>query len=646
MPDTPTTAPDSKTAQVSMFIKYRGLFLKYKVPFTLGILALLATNAAGAMIPDLIQQAIDLLDITKRQGIEALSDSQTQQAFEALLFQMLGLSVLVFAARLLSRYWIIGAGQRLEYDLRNRVYQHILKMPNSFFSANPSGELMSRMTNDVESLRMMIGGGLMLGFNTFFVYCTTLPMMIRISPMLTLLTFILYPFGIWALSKISSRVKALYYQVQDVLGQISTVVQENFTGIAVIQAYAKETVENTRMQNESRRYLKVYQQLIHKRVILMMIFVMLGGLSYLAVLSFGGWQVIDQKITLGGFIAFTLFLERIAWPTASMGWTISTVQQGAAALKRVDDILSQESTITSPDNPEPLPQPVKGDLNIRDLSFTYLNPYAKKTPVNNGDENQEEEDVLYALKNITLHLPAGQTVAIVGPIGAGKSTLLRLLPRLLETPDNTVFIDSVDITRLSLEALRKTIALMPQQSYLFSNTIANNIVLAKPEEFVNLRESHVIPATKAASVHPEIQAMMHQYETTVGERGVMLSGGQRQRVSLARTILQSQLLEAPVLILDDPFSQVDAGTEERIIDALESRKLFENKTTLFATHRMSMVQKADWVILMNHGEIVATGSHQDLLASQPLYQQLHRQDELRKQTDVILPSDDEAINHV
>lgn len=638
----------------SMFIKYRGLFLKYKVPFALGILALLATNAAGAMIPDLIQSAIDLLDASKT---KTLTPEDISKSFELLLFQMVGLAVLVFLARVLSRYWIISAGQRLEYDIRNLLYKHLLKMPSSFFSAHPSGELMSRMSNDVESLRMMIGGGIMLGFNTFFVYCTTLPMMIKISPSLTLVTFILYPIGIFVLTRISTRVKGLYYHVQEVLGHISTIVQENFTGIAVIQAYVKEDVENQRMKNESKRYLKVYQSLIQKRIILMMIFIILGGLSYLAVLSFGGLQVIDHRISLGGFIAFTLYLERIAWPTASMGWTISTVQQGAAALARVDDILSQESTITSPEHPLTLPKPLQGNIRIENLTYAYTNPYMKKATEDSIDDDGNEivktEDPFHpfesdtaigpppTLKNIHLSIPAGSTVAIVGPIGSGKSTLLRLLPRLLETPEGSIFLDDVDITNISLEELRNAVSLMPQQSYLFSTTIGNNIVFHNPDEFARLKETHVIPASETASVHQEIQAMMRQYDTMVGERGLMLSGGQRQRISLARTIMQSTLFEAPILILDDPFSQVDAGTEERIIDTLESRKLFENKTTLFATHRMSMVQKADWVILMNHGEIVATGPHEQLLLSQPLYKQLHRQDELRKQSDMVQPDEED-----
>lgn len=631
-----------------ILIKYRSLFLKHKVPFALGILALLATNAAGALIPGLIQQAIDLLDATKTG--QSLGSANTMAIFEKLLLEMAGLAILVFIARLCSRYWIIGAGQRLEYDVRNRLYRHLLNMPSSFFSANPSGELMSRMTNDVESLRMMIGGGIMLGFNTLFVYCTTLPMMIRISPTLTILAFILYPLGVFALTKLSTQVKSLYYQVQDVLGKISSDLQENFTGIAVIQAYVKEDIENQRMKKASQEYLSIYQRLIQKRVLLMMIFIILGGLSYLAVLSFGGWQVIDHKMTLGGFIAFTLYLERIAWPTASMGWTISTIQQGTAALTRVDDILSQESTITSVESPLLLPQPSRGEIRIEQLDFAYENPYFQKRTENLANakamgsdedadpyhpfEKQETPREDLVLKNIHLFIPSGNTVAIVGPIGAGKSTLLRLLPRLLEVPQKAIYLDDVDITQVSLSELRHTVSFMPQQSYLFSTTVGQNIVFHNPETFATLKDTMVVPLADVASIHEDVLGMANQYETIVGERGQMLSGGQRQRVSMTRTLLQSQLIDAPILILDDPFSQVDAGTEERIINALDARKLFANKTTLFATHRMSMVQKADWVILMNHGEIVATGTHQELLTTQPLYQQLQRQDDLRKQSDI------------
>lgn len=625
MEPTPTQPTPSPT---SILWRYRDVFLRYKTPFFLGIMALLATNAAGTAIPALIQRTIDLL---KNYNNPASPLFITPEALLAQLNQIIlwlvVLAFVVFGTRVLSRFWITGAGQRIEYDLRNRLYQHLLKMPSQFYGANPTGELMSRMTNDVEALRMMIGGGIMMGFNTLFAYCTTLPMMLKISPRLTLLAFILYPLAVFVLTKLSTRVKHLYYKVQDVLGQISATVQENFTGIAVIQAYGKEATETQRVADESQRYFGTYQNLIKERVLMMMIFVVLGGFSYLAVLSFGGWQVIDSKITLGGFIAFTLYLERITWPTAAMGWTISTLQQGSAALERVDDILSQQPTIVSPEYPVALPQPVRGLIEIRQLSFAYHNPYQQQS------EPSDEQAVHWVLKQINLQIQPGETLAIVGPIGSGKSTLLKLLPRLYDVPAQTIFMDGVDITTLTLADLRSAMVLMPQQSFLFSTSVEKNMAFQNPNAVREL-VPQLIPMAEAAQVHEEVLGLPHRYQTLVGERGVMLSGGQRQRVSLTRTLLQSEMAQAPVLILDDPFSHVDAGTEERIIAALEARRLLENKTTLFATHRMSMVKKADRVIVMDAGEIVASGTHAQLFATHPLYQALYQSAEITPDEDL------------
>lgn len=604
--------------------RYRKSFTRYKPYFLLGILALLATNLFAALIPLLIMEAIDRLQALSGEAATATQPAAIRRfitslvgegSFNRLLMMMLVFAGVVFVARVISRVCLTYAGGKIEYDFRNRLFGHLLAMPPGFFTAHPVGEVMSRMANDVEALRMMMGGGIMLSFNTLFTYLTCVPLMILISPTLTLLTFLVYPVCIYGAGRLSTRVKKLYYNVQTVLGDISSVVQENIAGMAVIQAYAREADENRRMREECQRYYDTYTGLIRQRVLMMMLFIVLGGLSYLAVLSVGGWQVIDGGMTFGGFVAFIFYLERITWPTASMGWTISTVQQGTAAIERLDDVLSVTPHIASPAKPVPLPEPVSGQIEMKNLSFAYHNPYLKQPP------KPEPEPVL---QGINLSIRPGETIAVVGPVGAGKSTLLSLLPRLYDVPENAVFLDGVDITQVSLEALRKAIVFMPQQNFLFSTSIAHNIGFGKPEILLSeedqLLSGHIVPVAQTAHIHEEVMAFSRRYQTMVGERGVMLSGGQRQRVSLARAIL----LEAPVLILDDPFSNVDAETEADIIAALMERQVFRHKTTLFATHRFSLARQADRVVLLDAGRIIATGPHHELLSTQPLYQKLNR----------------------
>jgi len=568
-----------------------------------GLVALFVTNWLGAMIPSMIGRCIDIL---------AGSNQQIQAAgIEHILLSILGLAVVILVARVLSRVYLIGAGQKIEYDLREKLYAHLLKMPPQYYAANPAGELMSRMVNDVESLRMMTAGGMMLGFNTIFVYITILPVMIRINPWLTVLTFLLYPAAVVVLSKITAKFKDQYYQVQQVLGEISATVQENFTGINVIQAYGLEGIENDRLARQSDQYFKAYRSVIGNWVLLAMIFVILGGVSYLITLLAGGWRVIDKQMSLGDLIAFTLCLERIIWPTGMLGWILSTIQQGMAALARVDDVLSRQPDITSPAKPASLPTVVEGRLEFRHMTFAYHNPYLK-----------EDNDSHPILSGINLTIQPGQTVAIVGAIGSGKSTLLRLIPRLYDVPVNTIFLDGVDITTLTLTALREQIVMMSQQSFLFSTTVSENIAFIEPDT----QHPEIKGMADIAAIHEEILALPQRYDTLVGERGVMLSGGQRQRVSLARALLKANSAIKPaVMILDDPFSNVDAETEEKIIAALEARRALANKTTIFVTHRFSLVPQADWVILMDEGKVIATGTHNELLAREPLYQRLNQQ---------------------
>lgn len=623
--------PPQSLALFGLVHKYRDLFLRYKTQLALGVLALVFTNLLGIAIPLQIKGAIDAIQAIYEpaQTLQGADIETLWQGFYGHLWIIAGLAVLVLISRVSSRHFLLGAGRRVEFDLRNRLYGHLLKMPSGFFAAHPPGELMSRMTNDVDATKYLTGGGIMMGVNTLLAYVLTIPMMLMLNWKLAILTFLLYPFVIVFMGKISKQVRKGYYDVQNVLGEISTVAQENLNGMMVIQSYVREEQENRRFEKVCDAYFGTYTRLIHERILLFMLLAGLSGISALLVLLVGGWQVIEKQLDWGGFVAFTMYLEHLAWPTMALGWTISVFQQGTAALERLDEVFSTESNIKDKARTDAQPAPVRGEIEIRDLTFAYENPYAKakEEPMPETESLSSKE----VLSHINLNIQPGETVALVGSVGSGKSTLLRLLPRILTVPENTVFLDGEDITRMSLERLRANIVFMPQASFLFSTTVSQNIAFGRPEILSNRHSeptetlTDIVLAAETASVHLDIQGLPNQYQTLVGERGLMLSGGQRQRVALARTMM----MDAKVLVLDDPFSNVDAETERNIVSALRARKTFSDKTTLIATHRFSLVSLCDRIVLMDAGRVVAIGTHAELLANQPLYRDLHRLQELR-----------------
>ncbi len=555
-----------------------------------GIAALFIVNLLGTYLPLLIGTAVDEL--------QAKFEFQ-RVVFYALL--LIGLASLMWLIRMASRLWIFGAGRLVEFDLKQRLFEHLLRLEPSYFAENTPGDLISRATSDVDNIRRLVGFALLSAANTVFAYGMTLPVMLAIHPGLSLGAIAVYPAVLFIVQTFSDRLRAEQLDVQQSLSELSDLIQEDMSGIALIKIYGQEA-------NEQRQFDQLNQDLLRNNLVLAktrnILFPLLGGMvsfSLLILLWFGSRMIAANTIQVGDFIALLLYIERLIFPTALLGFTITTYQRGEVSIDRIEAILSVEPRIA--DAPDALALPrdrVQGHLRCQDLTFTYPN---RSTP---------------ALNHLSFEIQAGEMVAIVGPIGCGKSTLASALPRLLEIAPNQIFLDGIDITRLRLADLRGAIAYVPQESFLFSTTIKNNIRYGEPDA----TELKVIAAASQAQIHNEILNFPKQYETLVGERGITLSGGQRQRTALARALL----VDAPILVLDDALASVDNQTASQILQALRQQR--HTRTVLFISHQLSAAATCDRILVMDEGRIVQQGTHSELLAAGGLYQSLWEQYQL------------------
>ncbi len=556
-----------------------------------GILALLIVNAIGVYIPLLIRDGIDELR-------EALSFAQIWHLVLLILF----LSSLMWVFRMASRILLFGVGRQVEFDLKQKIFQHLLKLEPSYFSSNTAGDLISRATSDVENIRRLLGFAVLSLANTVFAYGLTLPVMLSINIKLTLLSLAVYPLMLIIVQLFSQKLRTKQQLLQEELSNLSELIQEDMSGISLIKIYAQE-------ENERRAFSKLNQQLFKANLELAQIrntlFPVIQGLSYLSLLILlwvGTGAIARGEISIGDFVALILFAERLVFPTALLGFTITAYQQGEVSIDRVESIVMVKPKIQDTAESISLPKPVKGQIIARHLSFTY--PGATKP----------------ALKDVSFTIDAGETVAIVGPIGCGKSTLANALPRLLDIDQRQLLIDGYDITQLTLEDLRGAIAYVPQDSFLFSTIIKNNIRYSDPQS----EQKEVEYVAQQAQIHSEILNFPQQYETIVGERGITLSGGQRQRTSLARALL----VDAPVLILDDALSSVDNQTATDILKNLSQG--VKRKTVIFISHQLSAAATADRIFVMDEGEIVQTGTHTELVQQSGLYRSLWNQHQLEE----------------
>jgi len=571
--------------------KLLGYLRPHTTQVSLGILALLIVNAVGVYIPLLIRDSIEELRITF--------------SFERVL-QLVGLifilASLMWAIRMGSRILIFGVGRRVEFDLKQKIFQHLLTLEPSYFSTNTAGDLINRATSDVDNIRRLVGFAVLSLANIVFAYGLTLPVMMSIEWRLTFVALAVYPVMLITVRLFSDKLRTQQQAVQEELSNLSELVQEDMSGISLIKIYAQEENERRAFRGLNQRLLSANLGLASTRNVLFPVIEALSYISLLLLMWFGSGAIARGAITIGDFVALILYAERLVFPTALLGFTITTYQRGEVSIDRVESILTIEPKIKNAPDAMALVQPIQGELKADRLSYTF--PDAK-TP---------------ALQAVDFHIHPGETVAIVGAIGSGKSTLANVLPRLLDIAPNQLFLDSSDVTKIRLPDLRSAIAYVPQDSFLFSTSLKNNIGYGAPGS----EQPEIEQAAKQAQIHSEVLNFPQQYETMVGERGITLSGGQRQRIALARALV----MDAPILILDDALSSVDNQTATQILANLSTG--VDRKTVIFISHQLSAAATADRIFVMDAGKIVQMGNHTELIQRPGLYQDLWSQHQIEE----------------
>jgi ATP-binding cassette, subfamily B, multidrug efflux pump len=571
----------------------------YRARYLAGMACLVLATAFSLAIPWTLKEAIDTLGHDAGHG-----------ALVAYAGIILALALLHGAARLGSRFSIIGAGQWVEHDLRRDLYASLLGQPAAFYHAQRTGDLMSRATSDVANARALAGFGSVMLSQTTLAFVGTVIAMASIDPWLTLWALSPTPILVAAIKRFSQAVDDQSTAVQEQLGVLSAKVQENLTGMPVVRAYTMETRELESFGRLNAEYLARSVRLARTQAGFWPLMGLVGGLGGLVILWLGGRAVVEGRISLGAFVAFNGYLAYLAWPTVALGWTLAVARRGLSSMERIGEILEAgvrpiSSTISGgpemapalpPSADAPRDTPVSaGAIEFRRLTFAYPGREA-------------------ALSEVSFTVPAGALVAVVGPTGSGKSTLGVLLARLYEPPRGTVLIGGRDVLDLPVGALRRALGYVPQEAFLFSRSLRDNARLADDDA----PDERVRAAAVTAGLAEEVEGFPEGWDTIVGERGLTLSGGQRQRVALGRALLG----EAPYLILDDVFAAVDPAKEAEILRAL--RGALRARTTLAATHRLRIAEWADWIVVLDEGRVVEQGVHADLVAAGGLYARLWR----------------------
>jgi ATP-binding cassette subfamily B multidrug efflux pump len=610
---------------------------KYRVRLTLGVVCVTVSNLAATVSPLVLKHAIDSLG--------------TLISKERLLY--FGSLVVLFAVLegiflFLMRRIMIGASRLMEYDLRNDLFAHLLGLSRRYYQNHRTGDIMSRATNDLNAVRMMLGPGIMYSVNTVIRMAIVLFLMLRIDVPLTLFALISIPAVAFAVRYFGKLIHQRFEKIQETFSEISARVQENLSGVRVIRAFTQEESEIGEFKRLNQEYIQKNLQLIRVWGLFYPVLGLLLGLGGVFVLWYGGREVIRGSMTLGEFVAFNAYLGMLTWPMIALGWVINIVERGSASAGRMNQIFDTQPeifdesvrvTVTEsvpksipsvgrvaadataaaagvglspgrhnpPQAPDPIPSqeeilpPIQGEIDIRNLSFAF-----------NGQR---------VLKNINLRVPQGATYAIVGETGSGKTTLVSLLARVHDVTDGEILIDGVPLQKYSLHALRSSLGYVPQETFLFSETIAENIAFGVDQA----SPSQIQEAARLANILPDVEEFPKQFDTMIGERGITLSGGQQQRTAIARALIRNPR----ILVLDDALSSVDTATEERILSHL--KEVMRDRTSILISHRVSTVRFADQIIVLKGGEIVERGTHEELAGRDGYYADLYQKQLLEEE---------------